>query len=137
VFQPITGNQTIFCNAKTVVVFTEWIPFDKDTPVVMEWRKQHDGNDENIGEVLLSNTWNWKIETGWHTTHFNVYSHPLPMVPGKYEFVIWSNPDGTRENMKALGRKSILVEGMQRVQPEHSRAAATPRRDSPASAAAG
>ena len=126
VFQPITGNQTIFCNAKTVVVFTEWIPFDKDTPVVMEWRKQHDGNDENIGEVLLSNTWNWKIEAGWHTTHFNVYPHPLPMVPGKYEFVIWSNPDGTRENMKALGRKSILVEGMQRVQPEPSRAAATP-----------
>ena len=98
IFLPV---KTVARDASLVVVFTEWIPFEVDTPVLMEWRMANSTSDSN------ANSWSWAIEAGWHTTYFNVRPNPLPMAAGTWELVIWTNDPG--KPRQELGRKGVVV----------------------------
>ena len=96
-------SRTLSRNSKKIIAFTEWIPFEKKKNVVMEWTPLVAGDREHS----KGNKWRWTIEAGWHTTYFNIYPHPLPMVPGTWELIVWS--DGGKGTRVAIGRQSILV----------------------------
>ena len=99
-------TRTVDRHSKKVVAFTEWIPFLTTQKITMEWRLLNHNFTTVLGKAHSnSNRWRWTIEIGWHTTYFNIYPNPSPMVPGTWELVVWSKGG----NGPAMGRQSVEV----------------------------
>ena len=111
-FKDRAGNfhrsRTVSRHSQKIVAFTEWIPFETKQKVLVEWRLLSNNESQSIdgrNKHRVSNRWRWTIEAGWHTTYFNIHPHPLPMVPGQWELIIWEYTGKGH----VLGRESVQV----------------------------
>jgi arylsulfatase A-like enzyme len=106
-------------DAKSFVVFNEWVPYQQATKVVFDFApvelhkslkhysdkpmvSKHSSFTEN--DRYLST---FKVMPGWHTTWFPV-KHLNGLKPGKWEVIIWSAEDATTSTRLLSGTVEVV-----------------------------
>jgi hypothetical protein len=100
--------KTIPASSTLIVARTQWTAFEEDMPVRIAWRF---AGERGGGGIVGEDSWTWKIQKGWHTTHFNVRPSETPMSEGAWELVIRRGWDASGPVMGRF-RADVAADGV-------------------------